>query len=97
MDSRHEILLSITRGVPLNEDVNLKEIAERTEGYVGADLKALIKEAALLPMKEILPQIKEDMPIPAEVLDELQIRMEHFITALGSIRPSTLRQMLTKP
>ena len=94
---RLEILRIHTREMPLDEDVDLQIIAERTQGFVGADLEALVKEAAILEMKEVLPQIKEDMPIPADVLDELQIRMEHFITALGSIRPSTLRQMLTKP
>ena len=94
---RLEILRIHTREMPLDEDVDLQIIAERTQGFVGADLEALVKEAAILEMKEVLPQIKEDMPIPADVLDELQIRMEHFLTALGSIKPSTLRQMLTRP
>ncbi|MFX0167594.1 MAG: AAA family ATPase [Candidatus Hodarchaeota archaeon] len=94
---RLEILKIHTREMPLDEDVDLQIIAERTQGFVGADLEALVKEAAILEMKEVLPKIKEDISIPADTLDDLQIRMEHFLTALGSMSPSTLRQMLTKP
>ena len=85
-EGRKHILQIKTRGVSLNEDVDLKEIAERTEGFSGADLNTLVKEAALLTMKEILPNIDYEKPIPSEKLSKLQIRMENFLTALDIVK-----------
>ena len=93
-DGRHEILLIHTRGMPLNEKVNLRLIAERTHGFVGADVEALAKEAAMLAIREILPKIDLDKPIPLEILDQIQIKMENFLDALTSIEPSALREVL---
>ncbi|MGB5910508.1 MAG: CDC48 family AAA ATPase [Promethearchaeia archaeon] len=93
-DGRHEILLIHTRGMPLNGDVDLKLIAERTHGFVGADVEALCKESAMLSIREILPKFDFDKPIPMEILEQLQIRMEDFLHALNSIEPSALREVL---
>ena len=93
-DGRHEILLIHTRGMPLNGDVDLKLIAERTHGFVGADVEALCKESAMLAIREILPKFDFDKPIPMEILEQLQIRMENFLHALNSIEPSALREVL---
>ncbi|MFX1587494.1 MAG: CDC48 family AAA ATPase [Promethearchaeota archaeon] len=93
-DGRHEILLIHTRGMPLDGDVDLKLIAERTHGFVGADVEALCKEAAMLAIREILPKFDFDKPIPMEILEQLQIKMENFIHALNSIEPSALREVL---
>ncbi len=57
---RYEILQIHTRRVPLNKDVDLKEIAERTEGFVVADLKMLVKEAAMIPIREVVPFLDDD-------------------------------------
>ncbi|MFX0011500.1 MAG: AAA family ATPase [Candidatus Hermodarchaeota archaeon] len=88
VNKRYQILMVCTREVPLNEDVDLKLIAERTDGYVGADLNALVRDAAMLSMKEILPHIDYDKPIPSEILSKLQIKMEHFLKVVESIEPS---------
>ncbi|MFX1238293.1 MAG: CDC48 family AAA ATPase [Promethearchaeota archaeon] len=97
-DGRYEILLIHTRGMPLYKDVNLRIIAEKTHGFVGADVEALAKEAAMLSIREILPQINLDKPIPNEVLSDIQIKMHHFMSALSSIEPSALREVLiTQP
>ncbi|MFW9825092.1 MAG: AAA family ATPase [Candidatus Thorarchaeota archaeon] len=88
MEGRYEILKVITRGVPLSEDVDLEIIASKTTGFVGASLRALVKEAALLPMKEIIPELEYDKPIPSEILNTLQISMEHFLTALENMKPN---------
>ena len=97
-DGRYEILLIHTRGMPLKKDVDLKFIAEKTHGFVGADIKALVKEAAMLSIGEILPQIDLEKPIPQEILNELQIKMSHFLNALNGIEPSALREVLiTQP
>ncbi len=91
---RHEILQIHTRGMPLDEKVNLKEISEKTHGFVGADIEALAKEAAMLAIREILPKINLDKPIPFEVLDSIKIKMDNFTTALSSIEPSALREVV---
>ena len=97
-DGRYEILLIHTRGMPLYEDVELHTMAERTHGFVGADVEALVKEAAMLAIREILPKIDLDKPIPPETLNILQLKMTHFETALKSIEPSALREVLiTQP
>ncbi|MFX1324037.1 MAG: CDC48 family AAA ATPase [Promethearchaeota archaeon] len=93
-DGRHEILLIHTRGMPLENDVDLRLIAEKTHGFVGADVEALAKEAAMLAIREILPQINLDKPIPPEILMDLQINMKNFQSSLNSIEPSALREVL---
>jgi transitional endoplasmic reticulum ATPase len=93
-DGRYEILQIHTRGMPLHKDVNLRLMAEKTHGFVGADVEALAKEAAMLAIREILPTIDLDKPIPSEVLMDLQIVMKNFGSALNSIEPSALREVL---
>ncbi|MFX1306281.1 MAG: CDC48 family AAA ATPase [Promethearchaeota archaeon] len=97
-NGRYEILLIHTRGMPLDEDVNLRFIAEKTHGFVGADIKSLCKESAMLAIREILPEIDLDKPIPEEALNRLKIKMKHFIESLNSIEPSALREVfITQP
>ncbi len=93
-DGRYEILLIHTRGMPLHSDVNLRLMAEKTHGFVGADIEALAKEAAMLAIRELLPRIDLDKPIPLEILMELQIKMKNFEAARTSIEPSALREVL---
>ncbi|MFX1345343.1 MAG: CDC48 family AAA ATPase [Promethearchaeota archaeon] len=93
-DGRYEILLIHTRGMPLHGDVDLRSIAEKTHGFVGADVEALAKEAAMLSIRELLPKIDLDKQIPPEILIDLQIDMRNFQSALNSIEPSALREVL---
>ncbi|MBN1800806.1 MAG: CDC48 family AAA ATPase [Candidatus Lokiarchaeota archaeon] len=93
-DGRYEILLIHTRGMPLANDLDLKLIAEKTHGFVGADIKALCKEAAMLAIREILPNIDLEEPIPESVLNNLEIKSSHFLDALNGIEPSALREVL---
>jgi len=94
INGRYEILLIHTRGMPLDNDINLKLIAEKTHGFVGADIKSLCKESAIFAIREIIPKIDLDKPIPEELLNQLKIKMRHFIEALNSIDPSALREVL---
>ncbi|MFW9988936.1 MAG: CDC48 family AAA ATPase [Candidatus Odinarchaeota archaeon] len=97
-NGRYEILLIHTRGMPLDNDVSLRIIASKTHGFVGADIKSLCKESAILAIREIIPKIDLDKPIPEEILNQLDIKMRHFIEALNSIEPSALREVLfTQP
>ncbi|HEX2471565.1 MAG TPA: AAA family ATPase, partial [Nitrososphaera sp.] len=70
---RLDILLIHTRGMPLTEDVSLESIAKVTHGFVGADLEALSKEAAMRSLRRILPEINLEQPkIPAQILNKIK-------------------------
>lgn len=91
---RKEILEIHTRGMPLSEDVDLGELAEVTHGFVGADLAALCREAAMIALRSILLKIEFEMgSIPYETLMELQITRENFYDALKEVEPSALREI----
>ncbi len=101
-DGRHEILKIHTRNMPLAKNVNLKDIAKVTHGFVGADLSALAKESAMIVLRRILPELKknggleEDQPIPPDILEKLQITQRDFIEALKVVRPSAMREVLVE-
>ena len=93
---RLEILKIHTRNMPL-KDVKLKPLADVTHGFVGADLEALCKEAAMNVVRKILPDLmykKDNTTIPKEVLDKLIITDSDFQYALKVVRPSALREVL---
>jgi transitional endoplasmic reticulum ATPase len=94
-DGRKEILQIHTRGMPLAKDVDLDHYADITHGFVGADLEALAKEAAMSALRRILPEIKlEEKIIPPEVLEKLQVTKEDFDNALRMAEPSAMREVL---
>ncbi len=96
-DGRNEILQIHTRGMPLEEDVDLDEIADVTYGFVGADLESLAKEAAMRVLRRILPEIKSDEEeIPKEVLQKIIVKKADFKEALKEIQPSALREVLVQ-
>lgn len=94
---RLEILKIHTRNMPLN-DVNLEEIANLTHGFVGADLSVLAKEAAMVVLRRILPELKydENEAVPKEVLEKLVVTKKDFMEALRSVRPSALREVFVE-
>jgi len=94
---RKEILQIHTRGMPMEKEVDVDHIAEITYGYVGADIAALCKEAAMGALRRILPDInaiKEDTPIPQEILKKLVVTKEDFDYALKMVEPSAMREVL---
>ncbi len=94
-NGRKEILQIHSRGMPLTEDVELGTLADITHGYVGADLAALGREAAMKSLRRYLPKINiEEEEIPPEVLDQIEVRMEDFLSALKEIQPSAIREVL---
>ena len=96
-DGRLEILQIHTRGMPLTEDVDLKRLADVTHGFVGADLEALAKEAAIRALRRILPEINlEAENIPVEVLNKIIVRMSDFQEALKEVEPSAMREVLVE-
>jgi transitional endoplasmic reticulum ATPase len=94
MDERLEILEVHTRGMPLTDDFDLKHFADITHGFVGADLAALTREAAMKALRRYLPKIKLDEPIPAEILSSMEVTTDDFKNALKEIEPSALREVL---
>jgi len=94
---RREILAIHTRGMPLGEKVDLRELARTTHGFVGADLAALTREAAIEAVRRIMPQIDlEARTIPPEVLENLSVTREDFIEALKRVQPSAMREVMVQ-
>ena len=95
-NGRLEVLYVHTRGMPLDDSLDLKEIAEATHGFVGADLYALCKEAAMRTLERALPDLDVEEDIPAEVLENLRVSKDDFRAALKKIEPSALREVFVE-
>src|SRR5215218_10238019 len=96
-EGRFDILQIHTRGMPLTEDVNLQSFAKITHGFVGADLEALSKEAAMRSLRRILPEINLEQPkIPVEILNKIKITKQDFDEALRDVQPSAMREVLVQ-
>jgi transitional endoplasmic reticulum ATPase len=94
---RLDILHIHSRGMPLTEDVDLGSIARVTHGFVGADLEALSKEAAMRSLRRLLPEIDLHQPkIPAEVLNKIKVTKQDFDEALKDVQPSAMREVLVQ-
>lgn len=92
---RKEILQIHTRGMPLEKDVNLDELANITHGYVGADLAALGREAAMKTLRRILPKINlEDEMIPVEILETLRVTRKDFMDGYKEVQPTAMREVM---
>ena len=94
---RLEILYIHTRGIPMSMDVDMEKLAEITHGFVGADLEALAREAAMTALRRILPQIDFEMAeIPYELLMSLEVTMDNFIEAMKEVEPSAIREVFVE-
>ena len=98
---RLEVLHIHSRGMPLTSEgpttVDLQQLAKTTHGFVGADLQALCREAAMKALRRYLPQINlEDEEIPQDVLDKLEVHNGDFVEALREIQPSAVREVFVE-
>ena len=94
---RREVLAIHTRGIPLDPGVNLDELARTTHGFVGADLAALTREAAIEAVRRIMPKLDlEAQTIPPEVLESLSVLREDFVAALKRVQPSAMREVMVQ-
>ncbi len=93
---RQHILGIHTRGMPLSKDVNLEELAGITHGFVGADLEALAREAAMKTLKRYLPKIDLDDRIPTDVLKNMEVAMKDFRDAFNEVEPSAMREVMVE-
>jgi transitional endoplasmic reticulum ATPase len=93
--ARWEILKIHTRGMPIDKKVKLSKLADLTHGFVGADLAALTREAAMRALRRILPRINvEEDELPPEVLNNLIVLRDDFKDALRELEPSALREVI---
>jgi transitional endoplasmic reticulum ATPase len=94
---RREVLAIHTRGMPLGRTVDLKELARTTYGFVGADLSALTREAAIEAVRRIMPKINLGSgEIAPEILENLQVTREDFQEALKRVQPSAMREVMVQ-
>ncbi|MDO9518357.1 MAG: CDC48 family AAA ATPase [Methanosarcinaceae archaeon] len=95
-NGRLQILHVHTRGMPLEDDMDLEGLADITHGFVGADLSSLCKEAAMHAIRRMLPIINIEDEIPQEIMDELKVTKEDFDEALKNIEPSAMREVFVE-
>jgi len=96
-DGRREILEIHTRGMPLSADINLERLAAVTHGFVGADLQAFCREAAMSALRRLLPDINfSEAQIPYDKLMALEVTSDDFAIALADIEPSAIREVFTE-
>jgi transitional endoplasmic reticulum ATPase len=94
---RREIIGIHTRGMPLAPGVDLRELARTTHGFVGADIAALAREAAIEAVRRIMPQLDlEAQTIPNDVLESLSVTRDDFIEALKRVQPSAMREVMVQ-
>jgi transitional endoplasmic reticulum ATPase len=94
---RQDILEIHSRGMPLGEDVNMEHLAEITHGFVGADLEALCREAAMLCLRRLMPDIDYGLAtIPYEQLAQLEVHMDDFLAALREVEASAIREVFVE-
>ncbi|MBP7069282.1 MULTISPECIES: CDC48 family AAA ATPase [Methanothrix] len=95
--SRLEVLQIHTRGMPLAKDVNQEKFADVTHGFVGADLAALAREAAMRAIRRVLPEIDLEVEsIPVETLNKIEVNNEDFLAALREMEPSAMREVMVE-
>ena len=93
-EGRREILEIHTRGMPLSDGFNIEKYANATHGFVGADLAALAREAAMKCLGRLVPDLDLDKAIPVEILEKVRVTEQDFDDALKEVEPSAMREVL---
>ena len=92
-DGRLEVLQIHTRGMPIADDVELKTLSSELNGYTGADMKSLCREAAMKSIRRYLPEIDlETEKIPSKILQSMDIKIIDFYDAMHEVVPTALRE-----
>lgn len=99
VDGRYEILKIHTHEMPLDSDVHLKELARLLNGYTGADIKALSREAAMKSIRRTLTDfdLENQNQVPSEILNSIRINNNDFLNAMKEIIPTALREFYVEP
>ena len=92
-DGRLEILQIHTRGMPVDAEFDIKEMASALHGYTGADIRSLCREAAIKAIRRYLPEIDlETERIPSAVQRSMRIRIVDFYEAMREVVPTAMRE-----
>jgi len=92
-DGRLEVMEIHTRGMPIASDVNLKVLSSELNGYTGADMKSLCREAAMRSIRRYLPEIDlETEKIPAKILQSMEVKLIDFYDAMREVVPTAMRE-----
>jgi len=92
-DGRLEVMEIHTRGMPIAKDVNLKELSSDLNGYTGADMKSLCREAAMRSIRRYLPEIDlETEKIPTKILQSMEVKLIDFYDAMREVVPTAMRE-----
>ena len=92
-DGRIEVMEIHTRGMPISKDVNLKTLSSELNGYTGADMKSLCREAAMRSIRRYLPAIDlETEKIPTKILQTMQVKLIDFYDAMHEVVPTAMRE-----
>ena len=94
--ARHDILEVHLRDMPLTDDVDIDVLAELTNGFVGADLAALCREAAMKCLSGRMREMDLDKPVPSQILETMKVTMSDFRDALADVEPSGMREVLVE-
>ncbi|MEE9376525.1 MAG: CDC48 family AAA ATPase [Candidatus Lokiarchaeia archaeon] len=94
---RREVFQIHTRNMPLDKKISLKEFSQITHGFVGADISAVCREAAMSALRRYLPKIdlESDM-IDPELLEQIEVTKEDFEEALKEVLPSGIREVFVE-
>src|SRR5215211_3130861 len=96
-NGRLEILQIHTRGMPIAKDVNLEKLADISHGFVGADLQALAKEAAIRALRRVLPEVDlSSESIPADTIRKIIVTMQDFMDVIKEMEPSAMREVFVE-
>jgi transitional endoplasmic reticulum ATPase len=96
-DGRLEVLEIHTRGMPLDKDVDLQRLADISHGFVGADLQALAKEAAMRALRRVLPEINlSGESVSVDILRKIIVRMQDFMDVIKETEPSAMREVFVE-
>ena len=93
-NGRAEIIGIHTRGMPISDDFDVEWLLDNTNGFVGADISALVRESAMKALRRYLPEIDlDEEQIPPEVLEKMAVIMADFRMAIKEVEPSALREI----
>ncbi|MGB2693111.1 MAG: AAA family ATPase, partial [Thermodesulfobacteriota bacterium] len=97
-NGRLQILGVHSRGMPLDEDIDLERLADLTHGFVGADIENLCREAAMKALRRTLPEFDEDHGSENGNLDiqPITVDMADFLEALKEVEPSAIREIFVE-
>jgi len=98
-NGRAQILDIHTRGMPLDDDIEIEKLADLTHGFVGADIENLCREAAMKSLRKSLSEIEEaddELLLQKGEITPVKVGMGDFLDALKEVEPSAIREIFVE-